>query len=398
VTTAETWTLAASPHVLPYDISISAQLVIEPCAVVRLAVGKTITINATGAFVAAGQPGAPVIIEPQVVGQAWSSIRNFGGVLSLSHAIVRGGGAPLNFGAAGMGALRMQSNGPGGTFHVDDVEITGSQSQGVIINGAIGFDATSQNLRIAGSTGFPLFVFARVIGSIPAGNYYGNGFNSIAIAGAGSGGPISDVQTMHFRGVPYHVGTGAPNERLDVNSQMAGVAAVLTIEPGVQLLFPPGGLMNIDPTTTGNHTAQGALIAIGTAAQPIVFGSERGNAGVAGDWLGIRFGGAVDSRSIMQHTSVLFAGGATVTGSGSCPYPNRTGQNDAAIRIFGVPPGQFITFSEISYSKRDGIDRGWAANVAPDFLPTNTFIAVAECKQSTPRTLAGACPANPPCP
>jgi hypothetical protein len=99
----------------------------------------------------------------------------------------------------------------------------------------------------------------------------------------------------------------------------------------------------------------------------------------------------------MQHVRVELAGGAG-TGSNSCPYPGRVGQNDAAIRIFGPTATQFITSSEIVSSARDGIDRGWRADLQPDFLPTNTFTALAGCKQSTPRTLAGVCPATPPCP
>jgi hypothetical protein len=100
----------------------------------------------------------------------------------------------------------------------------------------------------------------------------------------------------------------------------------------------------------------------------------------------------------VQNVRVEFAGGATTSSSNSCPYPGRVGQNDAAIRIFGPPSTQFITNTEILASLRDGIDRGWRADLQPDFLATNTFTAVAACKQTTPRTFNGVCPANPLCP
>jgi hypothetical protein len=396
ITAAETWTEAASPHVLPYDTSISAAVTLEPCAVVRIAADKTVTINPGGAFIAAGEVGRPVTIEAQVPGAAWSSIRAVGGALSLTHAIVSGGGAPLNTLPAYAGALHMQSSGPAGTLHVDDVEIADSRSQGVFVNGEVGFDATSQGLRVHGSAGFPLHVWARVLGSIPAGDYTGNGRDAIGISG--SGGPVLDAQTMHDRGVPYHVGSGQDGTRMDVYSQAAGTVAVLTIEPGVTIQFPPGGTLNVDASGGADVPARGALVAIGTVARPIVFTSDRGVAAAAGDWLGVGFGGEVDARSVLQHVRVEFAGGSTITGSNSCPYPGRVGPNYAAIRIFGPPLSQFITDTDVISSARDGIDRGWRSDLQPDFLATNSFTALPGCKESMPATQTNACPASPACP
>ena len=134
---------------------------------------------------------------------------------------------------------------------------------------------------------------------------------------------------------------------MDVNSQVAGKVAVLTIEAGVTMQFPPGGTLNIEPGS-GTAPAQGALIAIGgpAEAQKIVFTSDRGPASVAGDWLGVAFGGAIDPRSTMQNTRVEFAGGSSLSGGNSCPFPGIV-INDAAIRIFGPPATQFITRTEI---------------------------------------------------
>ncbi len=390
INSPETWTAAASPHVIPFDINIAATLTIEPCAVVRIAVAKTVTVQANGAFIAAGAPGLPVTIDSVVSGMPWSSIRALGGAISLTHTIVRGGGDRLNTLVAYAGAIHLQT----GTLHVDDVEIADSKSQGVYINGPVGFDASSQNLRVHGSAGFPVHVYPRVIGSIPTGVYTGNAIDAIGIAGAG--GSVSSDQTMHDRGVPYHVGSGMDGGRLDVDSQVAGTVAVLTIEPGVHVQFPPGGVLNVS-VAGGPAPAQGALIAIGTAANKIVFTSDQGAASAAGDWLGLGFGGTVDARSVMQHTVVEFAGSAQISGSNSCPYPGRVGSNYAAIRITGPAATQFITDTEIPQSARDGIDRGWRSDIQPDFLPTNT-ITVTGCKQTTPAMANNGCPATPPCP
>ena len=74
------------------------------------------------------------------------------------------------------------------------------------------------------------------------------------------------------------------------------------------------------------------------------------------------------------------------------------GINDAAIRIFGPPLTQFITGTDIQSNLHHGIDRGWRADLQPDFVAGNTFASVAACKQTVPRTAAGVCPQVLPCP
>jgi hypothetical protein len=394
INAAQTWTEAGSPHIVPFDINVSAPVAIQECAVVRMVKGVTVTVMPGGSLVANGSSGRPVTFEAKVAGQAWASIRNLGGNLSLNHAALTGGGDPLSTNPAYAGVLHMQSSSVG-SFHVDDVDIGGSLSQGVYINGSIGFDATSQNLRVHGSAGYPVHVYARVIGSVPSGTYTGNGHDAIAIAG--SGGPVVGDQTMHNRGVPWHVGSGADSGRMDINSQANGQVTVLTIEPGVTVQFPPGGTLNVEPLN-GTGAARGALIAIGGAASAdkIVFTSDQA-VPKAGDWLGIGYGSTVDPRNVMQNVRVEFAGGASFSGSNSCPYPG-IAINDAAIRIFGPPPGRFITDTEIRSSAHFGIDRGWRADLQPDFLPSNTFTAVGSCKETMPRTFNGVCPAVVPCP
>ena len=396
--TERTWTEAGSPHVLQYDINISVPVTVESCAVVRIGVGKTITISPGGAFIAAGQRERPVTIEPLFAGMAWSQIRALGGDLSLTKSIVRGGGAGTP--VAYMGALRLQS----GSLHVDDVEIADSRSQGVYINNnTIGFDAASQNLRVHGSVGFPVNVCANAIGSIPSGQYIGNGHDAIGIGISGGCGSVVNSQTMHNRGVPYHVGLGADSGRLDIDSKTNGAIAVLTIEPGVNILFPPGGMLSVAGRNMTNGLALGALIANGNGA-PIIFTSDQGPASAPGNWLGIRFGNPVAPSSFINNAKVMFAGGADITGSSSCPYPvppnpaSLSVAHDAAIRIYGEPPGQFITNTEIVASARFGIDRGWQGNALTDFQ-SNTFTAVALCKQTLPSPPPGSsCPTNPPCP
>ena len=281
-----------------------------------------------------------------------------------------------------------------GTFHVDDVEIADSRAR-----------ASTSTARSASTpprrTCASMARQATRCTSMRASSARSRAATTPAtvddeIAIAGSGGPVLDDQTLHDRGVPYHVGSGADGGRMDVNSQIAGQVAVLSIEPGVIVRFPPGGTLNVDPAS-GNTPAQGALIAIGSAQA-----TDRLHVGPGGQRrpaTGSASASAAASirAATMQNARVAFAGGTSVSGSNSCPYPG-VAVNEAAIRIFGPPLSQFITNTEIVSSARFGIDRGWRADLQPDFLASNTFSAVASCRETTPRTATGVCPATVPCP
>lgn len=398
----ESWGPTNGSHIVSGDISIYGLLTIEPCTVVQIAAGKSITVYSGGTLLVSGTPVGKVSISNIVGGALWASIRNLGGTLSLSHAYIWGGGATQSSNLAYTATLEMRSNTANARFHVDNVEIGDSASQGVYVAGAVGFDSTSVNLRIRNCAYYPIHVYARVIGSIPTGSYAENKRAAIAIAGLAVGGtPVLDAQTMHNRGIPYHVGSGTDGGRMDVNSQNPNSVAVLTIEPGVMIQFPPGGSLKIDPTGGSNTAAaRGALVALGTQSAPIIFTSDRGSAAAAGDWVGVTFGGTVNPQTKMQLVRVEYAGGAEIGGN-SCPVAGRgQGENFAAIRIYGPPLSQtpFVTDSIIFASALDGIDRAWNANVLPDFKAVNSFAAVPGCLQSIPRNPLALCPTSLTCP
>jgi hypothetical protein len=203
--------------------------------------------------------------------------------------------------------------------------------------------------------------------------------------------------TLHARGVPYHVGlTGAPSPVFDVGP-VTGLAT-LTIEPGVTVELGPNAEMRIDAASS-TVPARGALIAVGTAAAPIVFTSAS-DTPAPGDWIGLRFGGIADPATRLEHVRVEYAGKTGIGGSGSCAVDTGI-SNEAAIRITGGEPAtQFITNSEIRFSARHGIDRGFRSDTKPSFLPTNTFANIARCQESYPADSNGGCPpvGSVPCP
>jgi hypothetical protein len=163
----------------------------------------------------------------------------------------------------------------------------------------------------------------------------------------------------------------------------------------VTVRFKKGGVFHVGVFQSDNP-ATAALVAVGTAAKPIVFTSAE-DAPAAGDWLGIWFGDQPLPTDRIDYAKVEYAGGLSTSGSNSCPYPSGT-RSDAAIRIFGGPASPFVTNTTISNSGYFGIDRGWRKDNLTDFLPTNVFQNVANCQQSYPKTAAGACPTPVPCP
>ena len=396
VTAAETWTAAASPHILPADMSINAEVTIEGCAVVRIAGGKTISVRTGGKITAAGTAMKTIKIE-KADAAAWVNIRTLnGGSLSFSYTTIDGGGDPLNGNAQTSAALDIAGTaGPTQELlHADHLTITGSKSCGISLHDGGGFTAASKDVTISGSAVAPITAFGRHVGSIPAGTYTGNTEDAIIIRATSGPEAIVEDQMIHNRGVPYRVGIQA-NSTLDVGP-VTGVAT-LTIEPGVTMKFTAGSTLRID-AASGTNPARGVLRAVGTAAQPIVFTSAAA-APAAGDWYGIWLGGLPNPMSKIEFARVEYAGKISVSGSDSCLELNQTMPNDAAIRMVGGEPGTvFITNTEIRNSARFGIDRGYRSATKASFLPTNTFTNVAACKESYPRDPNGACPGTIPCP
>jgi hypothetical protein len=392
IDTDETWTADGSPHLLPYDTSVRATLTLEPCATVLIGPSRTVSLYPEGQLLALGLPGQAVTIGRQEPEVAWATLRTVGGTMHLEYTQVQGGGDPLNGSADEPAALHLA--GPGEVLHVDHVSVEGSSSQGVTLEGGATFTSASEGLAVSGSEGYPLRVWTSSLGTVPEGDYTGNAVDEILVPGNAVTDIVREDMTVRALGVPYRVGDTLGSGELRVGSGQSASPAVLTLEPGVELRFKPGGLLSVEPNH-GDEPASGALVAVGTAEQPIVLTSAEGDP-QPGDWLGVWFGGEPAPSSRIEHARVEYAGGQSSTGSQSCLYDEPI--NDAAIRIFGPPAGRFVSDTEIVSSAAHGIDRGWSSQDAVDFLESNRFTDVALCLQSYPRDPGAACPEDPPCP
>lgn len=157
------------------------------------------------------------------------------------------------------------------------------------------------------------------------------------------------------------------------------VDAVLTIEPGVKIGFESGVLMNID---------DGALVAVGTASERIVF---TGCESIKGFWNGIRFR-SDDVRNEMDFCEVSFAGhpdfGANIGVDDFAgvearfKITNSVVSNSANVGIWVEDEAELTEFSNNTFSDNDGTPLVTSANsvhqidAASDFSDNNGFNGV----------------------
>lgn len=183
----ETWTAAASPHLISSALAVQAEVTIEPCAVVRLGPDVTLTVSGGGRLVSAGRSTQPVVFERLDAARPWAQLRALsGGTLHFSHTRVIGGGAPGNAPLDVAAAIELrgsdQTKPPEETFHVDHVLVLDSASQGVSVREAGGFSTGSTALEVRGSKHAPLRTWASAAGTIPSGAYVGNTVGPSAVS------------------------------------------------------------------------------------------------------------------------------------------------------------------------------------------------------------------------
>jgi hypothetical protein len=390
VTADERWTAAASPHVVTFDMTVrsGATLTLEPCAVVRIKKGYAIV--AEGHLVAAGSALQPVDIGPFEEGQSWGYLQVVvPGTLSLAYTTVHGGGGQ-DVNALGMIEARGdQDLTAQPVLKVDHVSVVGSATWGVSLRGSGAFTVDSQALTITGSAKEAMRILPRLATNIPSGSYTGNAVNAILVETEAYGDVNLEDVTFHNRGVSYHVGGSYTFGTLRVGPN----PVALTIEAGVTMAFSSTGTLS----TVSNNGSTGAIVAAGSATQPIVFTSVSPTPS-AGDWQGLVFSHVADVHSRLDHVEIRFAGAVSQASGGHCePDKGYYVGDDAALTIFAQPASEFLTNSLIADSKTLGVDLAYFGDPV-DFLASNQFVDVTSCKVSTPRLPSGACPDTIACP
>ena len=394
----ETWTAAASPHHVTFDLDIKAKVTIEPCAQVIVDKPYRITVGGTteaGSLIAHGT--SEIVNGVRVVhpinfdaadGSSWGQIVvQPKATLDLSIvALQNAGGDTNNY----RGALVVLGD-AGGTNDapivqsttLDRVLIEKSKSYGLNLLSWGALTAASNKLWIrgSGSTELPsaILIEPGVASTLPK-NLVATGNVKDEILMQTSKG-FSRTDTLVNRNLPYRM-KGA----LNVNPSADGAPVKLGIEAGVTLGFDAdvGSGMYIG----SSDARQGILEAVGTAAAPIVFTSAKATK-VAGDWTSLYFKSTPATGSKISYAKIEYAGADnTTTGFGCGPS-----DNDGAIFSNGTgpdsigPAASFIdhtTFENIAGGTV--IVSGWVDDAGPNFTADNTFGAnVPACHVSKPR-------------
>lgn len=394
ITANETW--GPGLHLIPFDVSVrmGATLTIAPCAVVRVRAPYGLDVLAGSTLVAEGTEAQPIRFESETAGQPWRQIQVSQGQARLAYVTLEGGGEVPSDPSSAALSLRGDSGMAVAqpVARVVHVTIRNAAKYGVRLESNATFTGDSDDLTIDGAGRFPVLTHPGGVGSIPAGHYTGNAVDEILVLA----GSVEWDMTMADRGVPYHIGSPAQQ---NTSFRVTGSAIpLLTIAPGVVLRFERLAVMEVEHFA-GNSPAHGALHAVGTAARPVLFTSAAA-APVAGDWVGIWFGGTPDPRDRIENARVEYAGAASGAENFSCANPAapvpESHNNRAAVLVMGVPTTAFVAQTAIVRSAGDGIERGWTGGPI-DFAAGNTFTNVAWCHQSFPRPQTGACPDPAPC-
>lgn len=402
----ETWTAATGPHLVTGDFTVGdgVTLVIEPCVEVRLSADVAFRVD--GTLLAEGTAAQTIRFVPADAGARWAELQvAHPGSARLAYVTLEGAGSAST--ATDGTTLRVRGDSEVMPFAaplaVDHVTVRDSAGHGAYLTENSGFAAGSTDLTITASGledalhPAPVRMSLNAMGSLPSGDYAGNGRDEIMIVGESPRADLDVDVTLHDRGVPYHVGGGGSNEQLRVSR--ADGLATLTIEPGVTIRFEPtsGGRFDIG-RNDGSAPATGVLVAVGTAERPIVFTSAASSP-APGDWPGLRFLDTVSAANRIEHVRVEYAGGDCGCSSHSCGPQLDVGVDDeAAILLFSQPPSAFIRDSTIVHSAAHGISRGWSGDPSPSFVAGNTFEDVPGCFETWPRDVDGNCPPEPPCP
>jgi hypothetical protein len=399
LTGSQTWGPGVHQVKASVTVPLGATLTVAPCTRVEMARGTNLYVY--GRLMVEGADGAPVDFVSTLSGKRWGAIwLKTGGTADLAYATLLGGGGSLAASQSDTMGSPLYVNGLGDSpLRVDHVTVEGATGVGVALVNA-GFASGSTALTVHGSGAQAVYLGADGLGTLPDGTYTGNAVDAIALQTAYFSVQSNDrpiLQDTHVRnlGVPYCVGLADGADL--VVGRLGNPAPVLTIDAGVRLGFTRGRsgggrLLVVGQAGTNSTLALGAIVALGTATQPVVFDSCAA-APVAGDWIGLRLEGA-DPRTRLDHVVISHAGADSST-SASCPSLKNNFDADAALQVAysggGAPAASFLTNSTITASASNAVFRGWqAANV--DFLASNTLSGIAWCAQTNIPDASNNCP------
>lgn len=386
VADGEVWRADEGPHLVKSDVRVrnGARLVIEACSTVELSPRASIDVAfpgtpGKGTLLAEGTADKPIVFR-RAAAEPWGHLLvHAPGSARLAHVTLEGGGAVDPDGVTvllhGDGALPSDP-----TLFVDHVTVKGSKGLGVRADRGARFVDGSDALTVVGSGARPVQLGELGLVAFPRGSYVGNAVDELQITPETG---VLESATVKAVGVPWHAGVpGAAS--LVVGGRTDKALVTLTLEAGVHLRMQKGGALELE-RATGPFPASGALVAVGTAASPIVLSSDQASP-QPGDWRGLWFGGVARAENRVEHVRLEHTGADCGCVLVTCSA-GVTGYQGAVI-FTQEPPSVFVKDSSVVAGKGHGFVLGYTG--APlDFAGQNT-VSVAECAQTMPS--AASCP------
>lgn len=400
----ETWTAEASPHIVRGDVHVreGRKLTIAPCAVVQLESASNLDVAfpltpGQGSLVAEGTADRPIRFQGKD-GARWGHINVVApGTARFAYVTFEDGGGGETRGHETIYATGDGTFGRKPLLFVDHVTIKGSRGAGIRLDTGAAFAPGSKDLTITGSGEnnefhpYPLDLGEAAIDTIPTGTYTGNRKDEILIMPEtvdGAGGFQEDT-TMYDRGVPYHVSDAADHDDLMIGT--GSKDAILTVEPGVKILFEKTAALIIETHGAGTSS----IVARGTKAKPIVFTSAA-TSPAPGDWRGFYFNGPVAPKNALENVRIEYTGSDCSCSMVTCSAG--VTEFEAAIIFEEEPRSMFMKDSVIAHGSGNGVVQGYDG-LSYDWKGSgNVFEDIALCSVTEPRNPSTACPdPMPPC-
>lgn len=320
ISTDTVWTVSGSPYIVNSTIYVRGAdgadgittLSIEPGTTIRMNAGRGLYVGNTsgnpGALVARGTAADPIIFtsnkaEPQP--GDWAGIYFYGtthdATTLMEHCVV-------DYSGSSGGALYIYASAP----TIRNTTIENSSRYDLYYRGTIGGEISGCTLNsgiylnndntvtFTGNTfnynnAYPISTKADYVHELVNGNTFSNLDSSSCLEV--TGGNVTKDSTWASN-IPIHVNNNCIIQGTDGDD---GVTT-LTIESGAVLKVGKNRYFGVGANQPG------ALVAQGTADQPIVFTSDQASPS-PGDWYGIIFyDQSDDSQSILEHCIVEYTG------------------------------------------------------------------------------------------
>ncbi|MFC1572705.1 right-handed parallel beta-helix repeat-containing protein [Candidatus Eisenbacteria bacterium] len=357
VTTDTTWDLPGSPYLLTTSISVRSTsaihgdyvtLTIEPAVQVVFQSGSALTIGTDevgyhgGALRAEGTELDSIFFTSEV-DEEWGGIQFLNSTkdsrTTLDYCSIKYGSS--------LGSVRIDDASPSvshssisdgygngilitGTSlpSIYDCTVSGNAGHGLLAEGGEARPTAWSN-QFTNNTLYALSLHAAAVGSLYENMADENGTDLILL-----NGDVQTNATWPFTSIPYHVSATLSVKHSDGSGTEH---ALLTIDPEVVVAFAAGTGLVIGTDSDGQYL--GAVAAIGTSQDPVVFTSDEAETTkTAGYWAGISCrNGSVDLGTRFEHCVVEYAG----SGGGFC------------IGVDQASPA--VVSSELAYSSQDGM-------------------------------------------